>query len=97
MNLITVLTQELDSLEVNFTEQLSRLKFLEQQTLSNIVSLRKILQLRFDRQWENQLPNVMDLLVEVRKSIEQMENVSTPELEEIQYEDIEGISNEDVL
>lgn len=100
MNLIGIsskLTQELDGLEVCFTEQLSRLRLLEQRTTRRIVRLRKILKLKADDRWAHKLPDMIDLLAEVRKSIEQMENVSTPELEEIEYEDIDGISDEDVL
>lgn len=89
------LVRELDGLELSFSEQLFRLKILEQQTLSSISIMRKTFQLDSDK--GDHLSQTIDLLAQLSNVIEQMKNVSTPELEDIEYEDIEGISNEDVL
>lgn len=98
MNLESIsskLVRELDGLELSFSEQLSKLKILEQQTLSNISIMRKTFQLDLDK--GDNLSQTIDLLAQLSNVIEQMKNVSTPELEDIEYENIDGVSNEDVL
>ena len=90
------LTKELNGLEHNFSEQLGRLKTLEAHTMKKIARLRKILLREPDSDWAYQLPNMVDLLTEIRKSIEQIETLCLPE-DDIEFESIEDITNEDVL
>lgn len=89
--------RELDGLENNFSERIVAIKTLEEYTAKRIARLRKILTSGVtDGQWARQLPQMIDALTEVQRSIEQMKNLSLPD-EEVVFEDVENISDEDVL